>query len=383
MKEYILKDILLERKEYSEKGKDYKHVTLSKEGIVDKTERYNRDFLVKDENKKYKITHLNDICYNPANLKFGVICLNRYGDAIFSPIYITFELKEKYKQLIDIEYLSYILTSERFIQKVRKYEQGTVYERMAVNVEDFLSMKVNIPSLNEQKIIKDMIKKVEKIINLYELLIKDKNDYIKAQFKNLFGELSNSKFKYKKIQDIVKIDTNMTKDFEKYSDLPHIGIENIEKNTGKLINYISVKESKLTSGKYIFDERHIIYSKIRPNLNKVAIPNFKGLCSADSYPLLVTEECNKKYLAYVLRSNFFLDYIVGCSSRTNIPKVNKEQLNSFKIPVPPIKLQKNFEVISNNLERQIENIEYIKQNYMELQKGLLQQLLTGKIKVKI
>ena len=50
--------------------------------------------MVSIENKKYKVTHYNDLCYNPANLKFGVICLNKYGDAIFSPIYVTFEVDE-------------------------------------------------------------------------------------------------------------------------------------------------------------------------------------------------------------------------------------------------------------------------------------------------
>lgn len=81
--EYVtLKDILTERKEYCSKDGTYTHGTLSKEGVSSKTERYDRDFLVKNEDKQYKVTHFNDICYNPANLKFGVICRNTYGDLI-------------------------------------------------------------------------------------------------------------------------------------------------------------------------------------------------------------------------------------------------------------------------------------------------------------
>ena len=72
-----LSEILTERKLYAQKDSEFARVTLSKDGIIDKTDRYNRDFLVKDEEKEYKITKLNDICYNPANLKFGVICLNK------------------------------------------------------------------------------------------------------------------------------------------------------------------------------------------------------------------------------------------------------------------------------------------------------------------
>ena len=81
-----LKKLLKERKTYSQKGLEYPHVTLSTEGIYAKTERYDREHLVKSEYKEYKITHKGDICYNPANLKFGVICVNTFGDAIFSEV---------------------------------------------------------------------------------------------------------------------------------------------------------------------------------------------------------------------------------------------------------------------------------------------------------
>ena len=89
----VLKSILNERKQYTTNMEMFPHVTLSKKGILPKSERFDWEFLVKDKNKKYKITYFGDICYNPANLKFGVITLNTFGSAIFSPIYVTFEVK--------------------------------------------------------------------------------------------------------------------------------------------------------------------------------------------------------------------------------------------------------------------------------------------------
>ena len=62
-----LSDILKERNEYCCKDGKFIHGTLSKDGIFPKTGRWDRDFLVKQEDKKYKVTHLDDICYNPAN----------------------------------------------------------------------------------------------------------------------------------------------------------------------------------------------------------------------------------------------------------------------------------------------------------------------------
>ena len=135
----------------------------------------------------------------------------------------------------------------------------------------------------------------------------------------------------------------MTTDYEKYADYPHIGIDSIEKDTGRLHGYRTVKQDNVISGKYLFGPQHIIYSKIRPNLNKVALPDFDGLCSADAYPLLPnSENCDRVFLAVVLRSEFFLDYITGLSTRTNMPKVNRKQIAGFKMPLPPLSLQEQF-----------------------------------------
>ena len=180
---YRLSDILKERAIYSSDKQRYIHATLSKDGVAPKTERYNRDFLVKDEEKKYKITYLNDICYNPANLKFGVICLNTYGTLIFSPIYVTFEINTN---LADITYISHFLTYNETIQKLRKYEEGTVYERMAVSSDDFLKLKISLPVLAEQKEISKKLscydKEIKLITNKINLLERYKQGLLQKMF---------------------------------------------------------------------------------------------------------------------------------------------------------------------------------------------------------
>lgn len=184
-KEYplvVLKDILKERKLYSEKGYEYPHVTLSKDGIYDKGERYNRDFLVKSEDKEYKITKLNDLCYNPANLKFGVICLNEYGSAIFSPIYVTFEIKEN----ANPKYIKYYTMRNNFINAVRKYEQGTVYERMAVSPDDFLKFSIKLPDINTQNKIADRLMNIDTKINLENDKLNKLQELKKGLMQNMF-----------------------------------------------------------------------------------------------------------------------------------------------------------------------------------------------------
>ena len=175
-----LKEVLIERKSYSEKGLEYEHVTLSKDGIIPKGERYDRDFLVTDESKEYKIKKLNDICYNPANLKFGVICLNNYKDSIFSPIYVTFEVDKKYNPY----YVSLYLTSDRFIKKILKYQQGTVYERMSVNPDDFL--KGRLPIIKNQESFISLIKTIDNKCTVEKELLKTFEIQKAHLLKNMF-----------------------------------------------------------------------------------------------------------------------------------------------------------------------------------------------------
>ena len=142
-----LSNFLVPYKQMALNNNVYNHATLSKEGVVPKCERYDRDFLVKDSNKQYRVTHLNDLIYNPANLKFGVICINKLGTVIVSPIYETFKIIN-----IDQILLEAFLTSNTFINFSLKFEEGTVYERKAVSVEDFLNIKICVKNINSQKI---------------------------------------------------------------------------------------------------------------------------------------------------------------------------------------------------------------------------------------
>lgn len=142
-----LSSILTERLEYAKKGEAYPHLSLTKDGIVHKSPRYNRDFLVKNPDKPYKITRLNDICYNPANLKFGVICRNRLEDGIFSPIYGVFSVNPGFIP----GFVEFLVTRPSFLSQALRYQEGTVYERMSVKPDHLLSLSVPVPPLSVQE----------------------------------------------------------------------------------------------------------------------------------------------------------------------------------------------------------------------------------------
>jgi len=175
----------------------------------------------------------------------------------------------------------------------------------------------------------------------------------KSRFLEMFGDLARNQNQWGIVafDDVAEIEGGLTTDFEKYSNCPHIGIDSIEKDTGTLKGYRTVSEDKLSSGKYHFTARHIIYSKIRPNLNKVALPAFEGLCSADAYAILPKKNVERIFLAFVLRSRCFLDYIIPLSGRSGMPKANQVQVRGFQFPLPPLALQREFAAFVEKVDK--------------------------------
>lgn len=136
-----------------------------------------------------------------------------------------------------------------------------------------------------------------------------------------------------------------------FAHLPHIAPDSIEKGSGRLLGYRTAREDGVTSGKYRFEAGDVLYSKIRPNLNKVALVDLAGVCSADMYALDVDRNlATPEYVAYVLRSQDFLDYATSLSNRANIPKLNREQLLRYDLHLPPVSEQRRIAAILDHAD---------------------------------
>ena len=247
------------------------------------------------------------------------------------------------------EYIYYMFLSKDWDTGTNKAVMGKTLNKTTLS-----AIKVKIHSYSAQKKIVKRLDKVSSIIADRRQELEKLDDLIKARFVEMFGDLkSNSKgWRIVGFKDCADIDTNMIHDFENYQDYPHIGIDSIQKGTGRLVGYKTIAEDGVISGKYLFTPKHLIYSKIRPNLNKVALPDFEGLCSADAYPILVKDRvCNREYLAYTMRSDYFLEYILAFSNRTNLPKVNKNQVEGFTLPLPPFEKQEEFKIFIKQVDK--------------------------------
>ncbi|WP_282673950.1 restriction endonuclease subunit S, partial [Lactococcus cremoris] len=181
-----LSEVLRERNNQQPQSMEYPLVSFTVEnGVTPKTDRYEREQLVVGDksSKKYKVTVLNDIVYNPANLKFGAISRNKYGNAVFSPIYVTFSVNN---DVTMPEFIEMLITRKDFIKRALKYQQGTVYERQSVSPENLLSMNLYLPGKLEQEKIGTFFKHLDDTISLQQrkldLLKEQKKGYLQKMF---------------------------------------------------------------------------------------------------------------------------------------------------------------------------------------------------------
>ena len=265
----------------------------------------------------------------------------KYYNGKFDAYQRTYIIEDNGNNQLYMPYLYYFM--EGYVEELRKLSIGGVIKY--IKLGNLTEALIELPKIEDQRTIVDILNKSKRILSYHQQQLQKLDELVKARFVEMFGDLKSNPMEWPVVPftEFAKIDGNMTTDYEKYADYPHIGIDSIEKGTGALKGYRTVREDGVISGKYIFTPQHIIYSKIRPNLNKVALPDFEGLCSADAYPILPNHSnCNRVFLAIALRSKYSLEYILQFSSRTNLPKVNRKEITGFRMPLPPLKLQEQF-----------------------------------------
>lgn len=261
----------------------------------------------------------------------------------------------------------YYFCSQKFKAYLSAIGNGANINNIKYN--DIAKDSIPLPPLSTQLAIVSELDKINELIRLKKEQLKDFDNLAQSLFYEMFGE---GKCLRKKLKDIVKIQSGQVSPLEEpYSEMIHVGPANIESNTGRLLNLKTAKEENLISGKYLFNSSMVLYSKIRPNLNKVAIPSFEGICSADMYPIIPLECIDKNFLLFLLKQKEFLTYAISNSGRANIPKINREALLNYEAILPPLSLQRLF----------AQRIEQIEREKSEVQKSIqdLETLLASRM----
>ena len=355
------------------KGKKVEESTNESEKLI----RYIQiEDLRNDDNLKYtedsKAIIVNEehilIAWDGANA--GTIGFNLEG-AIGSTI-SALEINELYKNNFSSEFLGYYLRSKNYY--LRATTTGATIPH--ISRPALLKLKIPIISIKNQQKIVDALKKLEELMSRRKKQIQAYDDLNESLFFEMFNHLEVKETSLKKYINFSK---NSVSDFSDYLDENYIGVENIEKETGRILKLEKVSDSNIKSSKNYFTRDDVLYSRIRPNLNKVALPDFDGLVSSEVFVINCGSEINKFFLTYTLRSKKFVTYAMLNSSGANFPRVNKKTIESYKIKVPPIELQNKFADYVIKIEEEKKKLNSSLKELEDLFDALMQDAFSGNL----
>ena len=265
----------------------------------------------------------------------------------------TFVLETKNKDILLQEYLAIVMQSDDFWNYCEENKSGGV--NYFLNWSTLAEYEFYLPSLAEQKVLAENLWAAYEVKQSYLKMIAATEEMVKAQFVEMFGNpVTNTKgWATMSISEVAPEEPS--KDKTKGS-VWILNLDMIESNTGKVIDKIFEEDSNLLSVAP-FDEGNVLYSKLRPYLNKVVIPDGKGYATTELVPLRPKQDkLNLTFFSHLLRSSNFVSFANGIATGTKMPRMPLNDLRKFKCILPPLNLQREFEAIADQSDKSISEL---------------------------
>mgnify|MGYP000846562987 CR=1 FL=1 len=241
--------------------------------------------------------------------------------------------------LLNIKYLYYAIVS----MELSKYSSGATIPH--IYFKDYKKEKIALISENEQKKIVNILDIIIDIINKKKSQINLLEELVKSRFIEMFGDpIRNEKgWEQKFLEKISSFESKNITKYLKCNDLIWLlNLEDIEQNTGKIIKKKMITKFEIPTSIIAFDENYVLYSKLRPYLNKVVLPLEEGIGTSELIPILPRNEVNRIYLFNVLTSESVLKFLKMKVSGAKMPRIIMSDFKKLKISLPEIKLQNEF-----------------------------------------
>ena len=119
-----------------------------------------------------------------------------------------------------------------------------------------------------------------------------------------------------------------------------LDLEEIEKETGRLLVRTTVADKKSSSSKHLFCKGMVLYSKLRTYLNKVLVADMDGVCTSEIIPISLGDGIDPEYIRLVLMSPYLVQYTTSKGYGVKMPRVGTTDMREAPIPVPPFAEQR-------------------------------------------
>lgn len=237
-----------------------------------------------------------------------------------------------------------------------------------------VNQNINDISVEEQiKIYGDNIYDDEKSIKI-KLRIKEATIHINE----IPYEVPNS-WKWLRLLDIAKYNGRPNvKPTEIFDDIWVLDLEDIEKDTSRILNKISNLERQSKSTKSSFKQGDVLYGKLRPYLNKVIIADEDGVCTTEIVPIVPSKLILSEYLIILLKRSTFLNHVNSLSYGVKMPRLGTNDAEMSIHPIPPLAEQKRIVEKVNQLfelcDKLEKNIEQSSQKQSQILNAVLAQV---------
>lgn len=120
----------------------------------------------------------------------------------------------------------------------------------------------------------------------------------------------------------------------------HLTLDQVESHTGNIVNKKIAPASTAGTSTNVFDDGNVLYSKLRPYLNKVLCPTEPGIATTELVPLKPRKDLlDRRYLTYYLRSNHFLGFANVAVAGVKMPRIIMAKFWKHQVPLPPLSEQ--------------------------------------------
>jgi len=273
------------------------------------------------------------------------------------------------------KYLFYFLRNSNILKTIT----GTAQPQ--ITKTSLGPFKILLPPISEQNQIVSILESAEKLKEKRQQANELLNELPQSIFIEMFGDPIKNQKKWKRgaLKDISEIKRDSIPPEKIYNE-KYIGLEHIESGTGKILKINHVSQGDLKSSKFSFNKDCILYGKLRPYLNKVALPNFDGICSTDILPIEpFKDKCNKYYLAFLLKHPHYIKLSTEFSTGANLPRINPKAIKRFRIPLPPIELQNKFQNFLEKMQITNRKVEKSGKEINQLFDALIQKAFNGEL----
>ncbi len=378
-------DFIVSRNEYSDVEIPLYSLTI-KEGVVPKSKRYEREFLVGDKSSAYKVVSPYDFVYNPMNLRFGAIAMYKQKQKVFvSKYYDVFQMKNANTLFFE----NYFKTN-KMIGFYNKMSTGTLEEKKRVHFSDFIKFKKPIPLLPEQQKIAAFLtavdNKIEQLSKKKELL----GEYKKGVMQQIFSQAIRFKaddgsdfpdWEKKSLGGVINTIKNGTS-INQNSNSSGYQVTRIETiSTGKInlnkVGYVDTDED-LSGHKLQYGD--ILFSNINSpaHIGKVAYVGREIDLYHGMNLLLIRANhtiLNPEFLyLFLIRKNTRQFFQKICNKAVNQASINQTDLKKTPIIFPGLEEQAKITNFLSSIDSRIEQVGKQLDESKQFKKALLQQM---------